>query len=341
MARFHHYVPKFHLRNFSTNTKSIGMFNLKHNKYIKKASIAKTAGSYDLYGEDQIIENMFASDLEGIWATQIKDIISNQSIDVRNKEKYYELLLFIYFSQVRTKKFADKMDTFVNDQVKIIAELSYIHDPEFRNLAPKSAFDKIMETGTWGLRIPNLPYLQKPKYILDTISDLYPILLINKTSQNFITSDSPTVLYNSFIRDKGYVGPPGYGLVGAQVYCPISNKYCVALIDPVIYNINNINHHNHSLSIDTSYQVNYLNLLMLNESYDNLYFNEDCMEHYIRALIKYLYPSKVTIDTLPLNVESIFSIRKEFSDYKLADKFYFPYLRQNAISVREKIHSSK
>ena len=64
--RRQHYVPKFYLRNFSENKKSVGMYLLKENKIITHGSINDSLWKEYFYGEDAVVENKLA-EYEGRW----------------------------------------------------------------------------------------------------------------------------------------------------------------------------------------------------------------------------------------------------------------------------------
>ena len=54
--KFQHYVPQFYLKNFSSNNKSVGIYNFNVNKYISNASIKDNFGKNYFYGDDKRIE---------------------------------------------------------------------------------------------------------------------------------------------------------------------------------------------------------------------------------------------------------------------------------------------
>ena len=53
--KYQHYVPKFYLRFFSNDDKSIGTYIKKHNKYTSKAPLDSIGGEDYLYGKDGIV----------------------------------------------------------------------------------------------------------------------------------------------------------------------------------------------------------------------------------------------------------------------------------------------
>ena len=73
--RRQHYVPKFYLRNFSENNKSVGIYLFKKNKIIEHGSINDNLWAEYFYGEDAVIENKLAEH-DGRWNDTISSIIN-------------------------------------------------------------------------------------------------------------------------------------------------------------------------------------------------------------------------------------------------------------------------
>ena len=71
--RRQHYVPKFYLRNFSKNSKSVGLYRFKESKMIIDGSINDNLWKEYFYGDDAIVENELAK-YEKKW----NDIISTR-----------------------------------------------------------------------------------------------------------------------------------------------------------------------------------------------------------------------------------------------------------------------
>lgn len=185
---YQHFVPKFYLRLFSTNKSSVGTFIFSDNKYVKNAPLDSIGGANYLYGEDGQIEDWF-SEFEGIWNNTLKRIIETNSLIIDN-EDYAALLFFIFLSDARSKTTADINNKFINE----LAILTNNVDP--KNSKMKFS-DKIME-----YTIPNYYPIASAEDVVPIMLDLKLVLIINNTSNQFITSDCFVCKYNQFLLEK-------------------------------------------------------------------------------------------------------------------------------------------
>ncbi|NLO82232.1 MAG: DUF4238 domain-containing protein [Clostridiales bacterium] len=96
----HHYVPKFYLRNFSNNDKSIGMFINRNKRYIKHASIKEQACKEYLYGKEQTIEDALMN-IENKASVIIKNIINSSKLPQKETEDYHFLLMYILLQEAK------------------------------------------------------------------------------------------------------------------------------------------------------------------------------------------------------------------------------------------------
>ena len=273
--KYQHFVPKFYLRNFSNNGKSIGSYVFSNHKYIADAPIRKICGRDYLYGEDLEIEKWFAN-LEGIWATIIKRIINESTLSI-NDEEYTYLLMLIYLSEARTGFHAD---TFVDFQEKQFHEYLRLYrehgrirlsDEEINNLSVK-------------VEKPNLTSIKAMPEIVEVMSDLVLVLLKNTTRRQFITSDCPVVKYNSLFVERHYYRSYGYGQVGAQCFFPISSSLCLALIDAVVYDFDCDKEG--VIKINAPDQIIELNKLFVKNAKQAIYFNNSERKWIIEKMVQ-------------------------------------------------------
>lgn len=254
---YQHYVPKFYLRLFSNNPKSIGTYIFKQRKYISTASLSSIGGSKYLYGEDGKIEDWF-SELEGKWNVILKKIINNNSLNI-NLEEYTYLLMFIFLSDARSKTNADTMNKFINE----LAITTHNIDP--KNKEKYSYKDNIAH-----FTIPNLHTIETMPNIVPIMFDLNMVLIINQTNTQFITSDCIVSKYNQFLLEKSYKRGYAYGTCGIEIFVPISPNHCLCLYDNSIYESKQ---KNNIITIKDVKEINKLNKLFLYNSDKNIFFN--------------------------------------------------------------------
>jgi hypothetical protein len=274
----HHYVPQFHLRNFSNNKKSIGMFINKKGAYIKEASIKEQAYKKYLYGKTDDIENGLMK-IENYVANVIRKIIERQELPSHNSEEYHTLLLYLLFAEARVEKIADSQNNLINTQMKLLAKMDKRFNGSIEDI------DKI----NIGYEIPNLPPLQVAAENYPILLDLSAILIISGSDRRFITSDAPLIRYNQMYVNRNYQ-LRGYGLgnMGIQLFYTISPKICLCLYDSTTYEC--IGCSNQTVYIRKGKEIDELNKLFYINSLDYLFFNQDILETYIRRITNGLIP---------------------------------------------------
>ena len=279
---YQHYVPKFYLRFFSNNSKSVGTYIFKNNKYIPVASLDSIGGSKYLYGEDGEIENWF-SELEGKWNIILKKIIDTNSLNI-TQEEYTYLLMFIYLSEARSKTSADIMNKFINE----VAITTYNIDPKNEN---KYSYKENIAK----FAIPNLNTIEIMPEIIPLLFDLNLVLIVNETDNQFITSDCIVNKYNQFLLEKGYKRGFGYGTCGLECIVPISPKHAICLFDNYLYDAKI---KNHIITLKDSKEVTKLNKLFLYNADKNIFFNENVQKSRLYVLLKSKEKLSIEEDTL-------------------------------------------
>ena len=99
-----HYVPRFYLKNFSKNKKSLGMLRKSGFRVVEHASIKQVAYRDYMYGRDGVIEE-WLSKCEGKWSQMVRYLLVEDDTECTEPLEYYLLLLhFVQISLVRTAK---------------------------------------------------------------------------------------------------------------------------------------------------------------------------------------------------------------------------------------------
>lgn len=266
-----HYIPKFYLRNFSYdgNKNQIGVFNIFNNKYVQQAKL-KTQGSKNFfYGVDGEIEDDLAN-IEGKLAVVIKDIISNETPPKKNSVEHVELLSFVALTDARNPVPIEAMKNHFLEMERKLKELDPNVDTD--KFVPKLTHEEHVKLS-----------LSKTGTIIQHITDLDFKLLVNKTSNPFITSDFPIVKYNQFLEQKKWRhSKSGYALVGLKIFIPLSPELTIVFFDSSIYKIGNKK--DKIVEILEKEDVNQLNILQFVNCLSTVFFNEMITEDYIRFL---------------------------------------------------------
>ena len=96
----HHYIPRFYVKQFSDNEKSVGMYLNRFQKDIPDASIVKIFYSDYLYGKNNALEDALMN-VEGHWSRLIYSI-NKSNILPSSKLAHQQLIYFMLVSKYRT-----------------------------------------------------------------------------------------------------------------------------------------------------------------------------------------------------------------------------------------------
>jgi len=269
-----HYVPQFYLRNFSESGQSIGMFRFNNQKFIENASIKEVAYRDYLYGKDGEAEKLL-SQMEALWSQAIRALFSDNLLDNDIAELYYRSLeLFIMVSITRTAKYADESLTFLN----------YFKDmfDEIKKNGHKLAIDEADVHRS--IEAPNIAAIKMSLELSKYLYNLTPALLVNISNRGFFTSDNPVVEYNQFYAYRKYDRNYGISAAGLQIFLPITSDIVFCLYDNEVYDFiekDNI------VVIKSGSVINEINKLIIENSYEQIFFFNSEKESYVKSMSKY------------------------------------------------------
>lgn len=288
-----HFLPQFYFKNFSTNKKTINLILRRSGKIIKKASIKGQCSKSYFYGTEEI-EDLF-SIIEGDHSQILKKIIQIDSFE--SLKKYINnfdpiehgkiamnpemLVLFqiILFQRSRTEFAAKQTSTLFSKMVKEIF-ISHLKAKEETEILKYTDFmDILVDEQNIVLSLVKLAFESTP-----AILDLGIYVLKNKTSREFIFSDSPVVFYNRAYKDIKRHGSLGLQSPGLLIFFPISPNTCLLLIDEKKYYGDLIG--NNYFEIKNEFDIDSLNKLQLHHSLNSIYFSDNLSDQYIKKIWK-------------------------------------------------------
>lgn len=256
----HHYVPKFYLKRFSKNGKSICLYNIKRKLKIASANLKNQCYKDYFYGKDLTIEHAL-----GITETAVSAILSKVDLlgilPPPGSPDYLILILYILMQYGRTIYAADLLDEMTDKMMK------QIYGP----MAKAKGID---------LSKINIGLTNVSQYALALITQAYPLvldlaykLLRNCTEEKLITCDNPVVLYNQFLSFRKGGSNTGFPSKGLQIFFPLDSKKIMLLYDPVIYRVGS----DRKIVIDVNYNkdIYNLNALQMCSAFENIYFEDD------------------------------------------------------------------
>lgn len=276
-----HYVPRFYFRNFSKDRKKICIFNLPRELFVKDANIEGQCSKNYFYSKNTNIEKTF-SWLEGLASEKIIKLIRNKTFNCFSREEVEHLKSHILFQHGRTKIAYDRENEMINHYFDLLKPQMYA---EISKGGKSVSWDSIKETKIV-LNSSHTLLTSMMSGIL--LSDLETVLLENKTKMDFIFSDNPVVLFNSFFNDIHPYGTTGISATGLQIFYPINSKMMVFLFDPNFYKLSDkIN-----LKIEDIQRLNGLQILNCDKNvyFENHKIKDKVLERYKQ--IKFKIPKK-------------------------------------------------
>jgi len=260
-----HYVPQFYFRFFSNNGKDICIFNLNNKQHFVGPFKNQSSKDYFyVYGKE--LENAFEK-LEHSQREALNKLINSKTFKILNNEEYIEILRFIAFQDTRTNYAKRGVNEMTQHLVREYVKPKMLQDKELNKKVTKEDIIKIDLTYPADHLISMGVGLQSP--IL--ISDLIPVLLINKTELDFLFSDNPIVLYNLFFYKDKFESHIGFQSPGLMIFCPLSKHLCLLLFDSKFYELKGIKEN--ILEINNSNDINKVNQLQLYRCDKNIYYS--------------------------------------------------------------------
>ncbi|WP_341679503.1 DUF4238 domain-containing protein [Comamonas thiooxydans] len=263
-----HYVPKCHLKRFSTNPEktAINVFNIDIKNSIRNASIRKQCSGDWFYGKDEKYENVIQS-LESDYTKNIDSLIEKISLNQSINNELFDLSKFWVMQYIRTNAAGKRFSQGFNE---IGADAIRLEIKEAVRVALSQFYHFVAE-----------------------VSDLDFCIVSNNTNVPFITSDDPAIITNrwKFFYDQRS-GDTGFGLGSAGLICviPLTPKYAMIGYDNEIYNINTKNSVISTKEISDIDAINHLQFLNCS---NNIYFNDEIDDKHLTESYSSAAPHRI------------------------------------------------
>lgn len=255
----HHYVPKFYLRLFSRDKKSICLYNLPKQLHVVNASLKNQCYQDYFYGKEKTTESALAG-MEGEIARLYSLINNHNSLPPPLSEHHVAMVMSVLIQYGRTKYQADALDE--------------MHDKIF-----KHTFKEKIESELEGVNLDDhiIGIKDVAQYSLGLMTQHYPLLLdlgykllVNKTGVEFITSDNPVVMYNQLLSFRKMGGNTGLSCKGLLISFPVSPGKLIIMYDDNVYRVGGET--KSVIEVTSEKDVYDLNALQACSCYENIYF---------------------------------------------------------------------
>lgn len=270
-----HFVPQFFQRFFSyeNNGKTIGMFNTQQSLFKNQVSISSQLSSDYFYGQDGDLEN-WLSQLETNAAPLFKEMSEKEKLPIAKSRDHLKMLHFMVALDLRNPIHFKILSNF---EQKLPTTKSKISEGN----VPTDLVSGLKEHQTYQGKNNSL---KSAELLASDLLDLKYKLIKNTTSNPFIISDNPLVLYNQFLEKRNWKlgSQRDFGLKGLQLFLPLNDLYMLAVYDPNIYKLGTKKEQ--VVIINDKNSVDQLNLLQFLNSETTVNFSHRASEHYISTI---------------------------------------------------------
>lgn len=254
----HHYVPKAHFKPFSLNGegKAIHLFNLRLGQPRQNVPVRRQSAKNYLYGQagDVGLEKELQK-IEGAYADVVRRLADGRQ---PGRGDIAVLKLFTIIQWTRTDMAAQRMR---EQHVLMHAATNEGVEPQHHvpdlDLSDRTIIRMSMRLGM----------ASKPG-----IDDLKPVIIVNRSSKPFFTSDDPAVITNRFYVQKLGRGDFGVSSTGTMFVLPLAPTILFMCYDGGAYIMPDKN--GRLVTITKASDVEALNDLQCLNVGANLYFSE-------------------------------------------------------------------
>jgi len=245
------------LKRFSTDGKSINLYNLRSAKTILSANLSNQCYRDYFYGRDSDVERAL-SQSEGMAADLFRAIDEIGSLPPPGTSGFLLLILYLAMQSARTTHSAE----LVNEMSNNLMQHVLAQDAEMKGLDLSEV--KI------GIKDPAVFALQAAIQGYPLLLDLECKLLFSRCGESFITSDNPIVMYNQFFFFRRFVSNTGMPSKGLQIFFPLGPDKIALFYDAAVYRVGD--RKREVIEITDRRDVYELNSLQMCSASANVYF---------------------------------------------------------------------
>lgn len=292
-----HFVPQFFQRFFSyeNNRKTIGMFNTQEELFKSQVPISSQLSSNYFYGRDGNLED-WLSQHEADSAPIFREMWEKEKLPIVQSLDHLKMLHFIVVLDLRNPIHFRILNNFEQ-------KLPYTKSKISEGNVPTNMLSGLKEQQTDQGKFNSL---KTAELIVSDLLELKYKLIKNTTSNPFIISDNPIVLYNQFLEKRNWkiCSQRDFGLKGLQLFLPLNDSYMLVVYDHDIYKLGTKKQN--IVTINDKNSIDQLNLLQFLNSENTVNFSHKASQYYIETLYerskKYKKANDAFINVHKINV---------------------------------------
>jgi len=254
----HHYVPRFYLKRFASDGKSVCLYNFRLARAITNANLNNQCYRDYMYGKQGEHEQRL-SQLEGAFAQLLRNMLPSCNLPPPMSPDHESLCILTLLQYSRTAYTADAMDEMADGMWKAILSKDSRIDPAMLSKVRIVNTDPANFTVATMLRLYHL------------IMDLRYRLLVAPSGTEFITSDNPVVKYNQLMEFERLGSSTGLASKGLQIFFPLSPSHMLCFYDPAVYACEP--RKSVQIAITSSKDMDQLNALQVASALENVYYS--------------------------------------------------------------------
>ena len=253
----HHYVPRFYLKRFALNGRSLNLYNFRLARPIPDADLKTQCYRDYMYGKEGDHEQRL-SQLEGAFAQLLRYMLPSAYLPPPMSPDHESLCILTLLQYARTAYTSDAMDDMADGMWKAIL----IKDPR----VSKGMLEKV-----------RIVHKDPANFTVATMLRLYHLmmdleynLLAAAPGCEFITSDNPVVMYNQLMEFERFGSSTGIASKGLQIFFPLSPKNMLCFFDSAAYACEP--RREACFTVPSKRDMDQLNALQVVSALENVYF---------------------------------------------------------------------
>lgn len=274
-----HYVPQFYFRGFSTDDRSVCVLNRATGKTIPVASIKGQASKKYFYGDADAEKRL--QQVDGAFSGVVRRFRECVDFNEFSGEDYYILLQNIMLQKSRTMSARSRSKAMRDRLLQLHLEMS-VHADESLDEETRRAFLKLAEEAEADPRQYQALEMSIALDCVESLMDLLPVVLENRTNRPFIFGDAPVVFTNPHLRQVRLRGVLGAQTPGLMILYPLSPVRQLLFLDENVYRLKR--RASDFLPVRDLLDVSTLNRLQIQNASSAVYFHDYKFAQYVASL---------------------------------------------------------